>query len=103
MLTLYYKPTCPHSSQVLGEAEQLGVSFDLKNIASDETLREELIQKGGKKQVPYLVDPERGVAMYESGDIIAYLKEHYGDGSTSTIPVSGLRIHRSNESCDVCE
>ena len=103
MLTLYYKPTCPHSNRVLSEAEHLGISFDLKNIASDDMLREELIQKGGKKQVPYLVDPERNIAMYESNEIIAYLHEQYGKGTVPTTTVSGLRIHRSNESCDVCE
>lgn len=27
--------------------------------------------------VPYLVDDERGVSMYQSGDIIVYLQEHY--------------------------
>ena len=35
------------------------------------------MEKGGKRQVPFLVDDERGVSMYESADIIAYVKEHY--------------------------
>lgn len=33
---------------------------------------------GGEDQIPYLVDTRRGVTMYESDDIVAYLEEHYG-------------------------
>lgn len=42
--------------------------------------REELRRRGGKAQFPYLVDPNTGVEMYESDDIIRYLFERYGDG-----------------------
>ncbi|KAG0590577.1 hypothetical protein M758_1G100400 [Ceratodon purpureus] len=37
-------------------------------------------QMGGKKQFPYMVDPNTNIAMYESDDIIKYLVEKYGDG-----------------------
>ena len=37
---------------------------------------------GGKMVVPYLVDPNRDVAMYESDDIIDYLYDTYGLGAT---------------------
>lgn len=77
MLTLFYKPTCPFCQRVLGEAEGVGVQFELKDISADEAVAQELTEKGGKRQVPYLVDSERDVAMYESDDIIAYIKEHY--------------------------
>ncbi|KAL3681077.1 hypothetical protein R1sor_024033 [Riccia sorocarpa] len=43
--------------------------------------RPKAIQMGGKKQFPYMVDPNTGVSMYESDDIIKYLTEKYGDGS----------------------
>jgi len=33
----------------------------------------------GRSQVPYLVDPNTEVAMFESADILAYLKMIYGD------------------------
>ena len=61
-------------------------------------LREELIAKGGKKQVPYLIDAERGVSMYESGDIIAHLEQHYGESGSGKY--AGLRIHRGDEVCE---
>ncbi len=32
----------------------------------------------GKMQVPYLVDPNTGVKMFESAQIVKYLKQQYG-------------------------
>ena len=81
MLTLYYKPACPFCQRVLGEAEGLDSVLNLKDISTDTTVMDELIEKGGKKMVPYLEDTERGVSMYESGDIIAYLAEYYSQST----------------------
>ena len=102
MLTLYYKPTCPYCQRVLGEAEEMGVNFNLKDISGDQVLAAELMEKGGKQQVPYLVDTEKDVAMYESGDIVDYLKEHYSEGVQKE-SFGGLRIHKSDEACDTCQ
>ncbi len=76
MLTLYVKDGCPFCHKVLAVREELGLSFEEKNIA-DEVVAAELVARGGKRQVPYLVDSDRNVEMYESDDIIAYLREHY--------------------------
>ncbi|MED6206728.1 hypothetical protein PIB30_029584 [Stylosanthes scabra] len=43
--------------------------------------RPKAAQLGGKQQFPYMVDPNTGVSMYESDDIIRYLVDKYGDGS----------------------
>ena len=40
--------------------------------------RDELVRRGGKMQVPYLVDPNTGREMYESDTITAYLDAEYG-------------------------
>lgn len=76
MLTLYVKTGCPFCHKVFDVGKELGVSFDEKNIA-DDAVAAELVARGGKRQVPYLVDSERGVEMYESDDIVAYLRGHY--------------------------
>jgi len=39
--------------------------------------RRELLERAGKVQVPYLADPNTGTALFESGDIRAYLLETY--------------------------
>lgn len=40
--------------------------------------RRQLKQKAGKVMSPFLEDPNTGVAMFESADIIAYLDKQYG-------------------------
>ena len=42
--------------------------------------REKVKREGGRYQFPYLIDPNTGVSMYESADIIDYLFREYGDG-----------------------
>ena len=77
MLTLYVKTGCPFCHKVLSASEDLGISFDeIKNIA-DDAVAAELIELGGKRQVPYLVDSNYQVKMYESEDINTYLRDRY--------------------------
>jgi len=77
MLTLYVKTGCPHSVKVLMAGELMDIPFDIRNV-KDPGVAQELIEKGGKKQEPYLVDTDTGAAMYEADAIVAYLKATYG-------------------------
>ncbi|PIA28254.1 hypothetical protein AQUCO_07200125v1 [Aquilegia coerulea] len=52
--------------------------------------RPKVSQMGGKQQFPYMVDPNTGVAMYESDEIIKYLVGKYGDGSVPLMLSLGL-------------
>jgi len=79
MLTLYVRTGCPYCGKVLREAEEMGVTFILKNISEPE-IAAELVARGGKQQVPYLVDEANDKEMYESEDIIAYLHESFKTG-----------------------
>ncbi|MBX9699358.1 MAG: glutathione S-transferase N-terminal domain-containing protein, partial [Acetobacteraceae bacterium] len=67
---MYVKTGCPYCALALGVVDELGLTVEQKNIA-DDAVAAELIALGGKRQVPYLVDQERGIEMYESDDIIA--------------------------------
>lgn len=78
-LILYTKPGCPFCATVLHAVDELGIQIDERSI-SEEEHREALVEHGGKQQVPYLIDTERDVSMYESEDISEYLQKHYGDG-----------------------
>jgi glutathione S-transferase len=77
MLTLYVRTGCPYCAEVLEEALEMGIEFDMKNIATP-GIEEELEARGGKMQVPYLIDSETGKEMYESDAIITYLHERFG-------------------------
>ncbi|CAN5682833.1 hypothetical protein BH11PAT2_BH11PAT2_03750 [soil metagenome] len=83
MLTLYHKTGCPYCKKVLATGEQLGLTFTLKNIA-DEGVMDELIERGGEDQVPYLIDDEGPVEMYESDAIVTYLHHTYGNGEVES-------------------
>ncbi|PON83083.1 S-crystallin [Trema orientale] len=52
--------------------------------------RPKVAQIGGKQQFPYMVDPNTGVSMYESDDIIKYLVGKYGDGNVPIMLSLGL-------------
>lgn len=98
MLTLYYKPTCPFCQNVFEVTDEFNIELDLQDISDDDAAREELIEKGGKQQVPFLVDTDKDVSMYESNDIIAYLKENYAGAAPS-----GPRVHQGGSTCVACE
>jgi glutathione S-transferase len=69
--------------------EELALAYDEKNIA-DPAISEELVTRGGKRQVPYLVDDASGTEMYESNDIVEYLASTYGseDQGEATSPLA---------------
>ena len=73
MLDLYIMETCPYCKKVMSFMDEKGIKYnkvDIK-IKSNE---DALIQMGGKRQVPFLVDKDRNIQMYESNDIIEYIK-----------------------------
>jgi glutathione S-transferase len=89
MLNLYYKPTCPYCVRVLTANETIKAPLTLLNVSAATGAMEALMDKGGKTQVPFLEDTDRGVSMYESNDIITYLSEHYGSGQKVDVPPTG--------------
>ena len=72
-LILYVKTDCPYCEKVRARSGELAIALEERNIAQIEYL-DELMERGGKRQVPFLMDEERGVSMYESDDIIQYLE-----------------------------
>jgi len=57
---------------------ELDLPYRLYSAGKGSPRREELVNLAGKSTCPYLVDPNTGVAMGESADIVAYLAETYG-------------------------
>lgn len=76
MLTLYVRTGCPYSAKVLATVEALEVPVDLRNIA-DPGMMEELLERGGKDQVPFLWGEDGEVNIYESDSINRYLAKHF--------------------------
>ncbi len=76
MLTLYVKTGCPFCAMVIHKLDELELEYEEKNIAEQEIV-DELIERGGKRQVPYLVDTDAELEMYESADIVKHLDTRY--------------------------
>ncbi len=73
-LELYYQPTCPYCLKVLRFMEANGIDFEKKNTM-DADNRARLLKVGGMNQVPCLFI--EGKPLYESNDIIAYLRKRF--------------------------
>lgn len=98
-LVLYSFESSPYSKPVRARLCELEIPYLLKNTPKGATTdlgppvfrdklfkgpkgttrnRAWLAENTGKVQVPYLIDPNTGVAMYESNDILRYLDKTYG-------------------------
>jgi len=67
-------PFCRIAREALCELE---IPYLLHNVAKGSPRREAFVARSGKMMVPYLVDANRAVAMFESADIVAYLYDTY--------------------------
>lgn len=80
-LSLYHFGICPYCKRVRRAIKRLALRIELRDIRAEPRIRQELIQGGGKDQVPCLRihDPEKGDRwLYESADIVRYLEQRFG-------------------------
>jgi len=78
MLELYQKEACPYCQKVRAKLTELDLDYICRNVRDGGSKKAELLTKlGGMVQVPFLVDTQRNVAMYESEDIIKHLEKYY--------------------------
>lgn len=74
LLTLYQYSTCPFCQRVLRFMAENGIELPLKDTMMDPDARQELIELGGKGQVPALRIGDE--ILYESNDIVRWLQEN---------------------------
>jgi len=78
LLVLYNMEGSPYCRKVREVLCELDLDCHMKTTTRWGPRREDLVARGGKKTVPYLVDPNTGTEMYESDAIISYLRTTYG-------------------------
>lgn len=80
MVEIYFSRQCPFCIKVVKAAEQLGLvegeDYLLIDAAPGTPGRRIVVETGGREMVPFLVDGE--LSMYESDDIIDYLRSKSG-------------------------
>lgn len=77
-LALYEKDWCPYCERVKSVIKELGLTIQNCDIGQPEHLQA-LMQGGGQRMVPCLrieSEPGQYFWLYESADIIAYLRLH---------------------------
>jgi glutathione S-transferase len=79
-LILYDFEACPFCRKAREALSHLGLEVEVRPAARGGKRREELRKLGGKMMVPYLIDPNTAVAMYESDQVVRYLYNTYGSG-----------------------
>jgi glutathione S-transferase len=76
-LRLWSFEASPYCRIVRERLSELSLEYELVNIGKHGRERPAFRARHGKVQVPYLEDPNTGVAMFESADIVAYLERTY--------------------------
>ncbi len=56
---------------------ELELPYVLHNVAKGSPRREAFVMRSGKMMVPFLADPNTGCELFESADIVSYLRETY--------------------------
>lgn len=73
-LILYTRSTCPYCKNVSAYLQQVNKTLPSRDLNQSAKYRKELKKIGGKVQVPCLLI--NGKPLYESEEIIAWLKQH---------------------------
>ena len=72
-LELWSFEASPYCRLVREALCSLELPYILHNVAKGSPSREAFVARSGRMQVPWLHDPNTGVSMFESADIVAYL------------------------------
>ncbi len=79
LFELYDFEACPYCRLVREALTELDLDATIYPCPKGgKRYRPRVVELGGKEQFPFFVDPNSGVRMYESADIVGYLFETYG-------------------------
>jgi glutathione S-transferase len=76
-LELYSFEASPFCRIVREALSSLELTYLLHNVARNSPRREAFAARSGRMMVPWLADPNTGVEMFESAEIVAYLEATY--------------------------
>lgn len=87
-LTLYRLHGCPYCELVVRRLERYALPYRSRFVAGEHSRRDAVARVAGTRSVPVLVDHDRDVTMPESGHILEYLDQTYGEGTSdeSAVP-----------------
>jgi glutathione S-transferase len=74
-MTLYRLEGCPYCELVVDRLDELDIDYESVWVEGLHSRRNEVARVSGQRQVPVLVDEERGITMAESERILEYLDQ----------------------------
>ena len=75
--TLYRLEGCPYCELVVDRLDELDLDYESIWVEGLHSKRNEVARVSGQRQVPVVVDEDRGVTMAESERILEYLDQSY--------------------------
>jgi glutaredoxin len=82
-VTYYRLEGCPFCEVVTDKLDELDVEYESVWVEGLHSLRNEVKEITGQRQVPAIVDDEYGVSMSQSARIYEYLETTYGDAASA--------------------
>jgi len=79
LLELYSFEASPFCRIVREALCALEIPYRLHNVGKGSPSRAAFVARSGRMQVPWLVDPNSGVEIFESADIVRYLEATYAE------------------------
>lgn len=80
-ITLYRLQACPFCERVVRKLDEYDLAYRSRFVEPMHSDRNAVARLTGKRTVPAIVDDSTGVTMSESGNIVEYLDDTYGEGS----------------------
>lgn len=89
-LTLYRLQACPFCERVVRTLQELDIPYESRFVEARHSRRNVVKRLVGKRTVPAIYDPNTGVKMAESANIVEFLETTYGDeGGRVADPAAG--------------
>jgi glutathione S-transferase len=77
-IVIYRLEGCPFCERVIQHLDSMDLAYESQYVAPLHSHRDAVKRLTGVRSVPAIDDPNTGVAMAESANIIAYLDATYG-------------------------
>ena len=82
-LTLYALDGCPWCEKVEDALDAHGLDYEVNWVEGLHSKRDEVRRVSGQRNVPVLVDADRGVTMAESANIVEYVERTLAPEATA--------------------
>lgn len=84
-IELYQAEDCPYSHSVRKCLSMLGLDYVAHSVSHGLALtHQDLVKRGGKDEIPFLIDHATGTQLYDSDAIIRYLEKQYSTEKPET-------------------